>query len=426
MSDLGLSETLSIILGGGKGERLFPLTKLRSKPAVPLGGKYRLVDVPVSNCINSGVSKIFVLTQFNSASLNRHLINAFRFDHFSDGFVEAMAAELTPGSAEWFKGTADAVRQCMRHFARYNPRYYLVLSGDQLYRMDFRRLLEQHCETKADITVSTVTVPKGSVAGFGVLKLNKRKRVIDFAEKPQDEAVVESFRHDPALLHDCGFEASRTRQWIASMGMYVFRAPILEKLLKDESNIDFGKDILPEAYKHCRVYAYPFKGYWRDIGTIKAFYDANIDLTADRPPFDFYSPTAPIYTHPRFLPASKLRHCSISNAVVSEGVIASGASFWRSVIGIRSIIREGSVLSRTVMMGADYYDGARSRTQPRLGIGKNCRIERAIIDKNARIGDNVLIVNEKNLRRHDGNGYCIRDGIVVVEKDAVIPPGTVI
>ncbi len=426
MPDIRLSETLSIILGGGKGERLFPLTKTRSKPAVPLGGKYRLVDVPVSNLINSGLSKIFVLTQFNSASLNRHLMNSFRFDHFSDGFVEALVAEQTPRNAEWFKGTADAVRRSMRHFDPYAPRHYLVLSGDQLYRMDFRRMLAQHHETKADITVSTVLVPRQRVDEFGVIKLNKRKRLVGFGEKPKDAEAVEAFRHDAEFLRACGFEAGRGRHWIASMGIYVFKAGILEKILKDESNIDFGQDILPEAFKYCRVFAYPFKGYWRDIGTIRSFYRANIDLTADRPPFDFYSPTAPIYTHPRFLPASKLRRCSISNVVVSEGVIADGASFWRSVIGVRSIIRQGSVLSRTVMMGADYYEEKRSRGRPHLGIGRNCRIEGAIIDKNARIGDNVHIVNERNVRRLDGDGFCIRDGIVVIEKNAQVPSGTVI
>ncbi len=426
MTELRLGETLCIILGGGKGERLFPLTKDRSKPAVPLAGKYRLVDVPVSNCINSGLGKIFVLTQFNSASLNRHLINSFRFDHFSDGFVEAMAAELTPGSAEWFKGTADAVRQCMRHFVRYSPRYYLVLSGDQLYRMDYRKLLRQHIETKADITVSTVTVPRRNVAGFGVLKLNRRKRIIDFAEKPTDPEIVAEFQHDTAYLRETGYDAGRSRQWVANMGIYMFKPAILEKVLRNDANIDFGKHILPEAYKYCRVYAYPFKGYWRDVGTIRSFYDANIDLTADRPPFDFYSPRAPIFTHARFLPASKLRHCNISNAVVSEGVIADGASFWHAVIGVRSIVREGSVLRRTVMMGADYYEDRRPRNRPHLGVGRNCRIEHAIIDKNARIGDNTRIVNERGLRRFDGEGYCIRDGIVVVEKDANIAPGTVI
>ncbi len=426
MPELRLSETLSIILGGGKGERLFPLTKQRSKPAVPLGGKYRLVDIPVSNCINSGLAKIFVLTQYNSASLNRHLINAFRFDHFSDGFVEALAAELTPGSSEWFKGTADAVRQCMRHFERYAPRYYLILSGDQLYRMDFRTILMQHRETKADVTVSTVAVPQRSVADFGVLRLNKRKRIVAFAEKPKDPDTVEAFKHDAQTLRDSGFEPSRGRQWIANMGIYVFKPSILEKILKDESNIDFGRDILPGAYKYCRVYAYPFNSYWRDIGTIRAFYNANIDLTADRPPFDFHSPTAPIYTHPRFLPSSRLRRCNISNAVVGEGVIANGASLWHSVIGVRSVVREGSVLRRTVMMGADFYETKRPRNRPHLGVGRNCRIEGAIIDKNARIGDNVRIVNERGLRRFDGNGCYIRDGIVVVEKDAQIPAGTVI
>jgi len=421
-----LSETLCIILGGGKGERLYPLTKTRSKPAVPFGGKYRLVDVPVSNSINSGLHKIFVLTQYNSASLNRHLINTFRFDHFSDGFVEALAAELTPGSAEWFKGTADAVRQCMRHFERYNRRYYLVLSGDQLYRMDYRRMLTQHVETKADITVSTVAVPRRSVDGFGVMRLNKRKRVIGFAEKPKDPETVEAFRHEAEFLNTCGLDASRNRSWLASMGIYVFKAGVLEAILKDPSKIDFGCDILPEAFKHWRLYAYPFRGYWRDIGTIRSFYDSNIDMTADRPPFDFYSPAAPIYTHARFLPGSKLRRCTISNAVVGEGVIAKGATFSHSIIGVRSVVREGTVLKRTVMMGADYYEPRRPRRRIPLGIGKNCHIEGAIIDKDARIGDNVRILNKKKLRYLDGDGYCIRDGIVVVEKDAQIPSGTVI
>ena len=427
MPDLRLNETLSIILGGGKGERLYPLTKTRSKPAVPLGGKYRLVDVPVSNSINSGLSKIFVLTQFNSASLNRHLINSFRFDHFSDGFVEALAAELTPGSSEWFKGTADAVRQGMRHFVRYAPSNYLILSGDQLYRMDFRRLLGQHHETQADITVSTVLVPRGSVSGFGVMKLNTRKRIVGFAEKPDESKTIEAFKHDPEFLKAGGYERVRNRSWIASMGIYVFRAAVLEKILKDETKIDFGHDIMPQAFKQWRVYAYPFNGYWRDIGTIRSFYEANIELTAHRPPFDFYSPEAPVYTHPRFLPASKLRSCSISNAVLGEGIVAEGATFWRSVIGVRSIVREGSVLSHTVMMGADHYEQPRrSHGGLALGIGKNCRIEQAIIDKNARIGDDVLIVNEKKVKNFDGDGYCIRDSIVVVEKNARIPNGTVI
>jgi glucose-1-phosphate adenylyltransferase len=426
MPELHLKETLCIVLGGGKGERLYPLTKTRSKPAVPLGGKYRLVDVPVSNSINSGLHRIFVLTQYNSASLNRHLINSFRFDHFSDGFVEALAAELTPGSAEWFKGTADAVRQCMRHFERYTRRYYLVLSGDQLYRMDYRRMLAQHHETKADITVATVSVPRKSVDGFGVMKLNKRKRVIGFAEKPKEPDVVEAFRHEGEFLHDCGFDASRNRYWLASMGIYVFKVGVLEAILQDTSKIDFGHDILPEAFKHCRLYAYPFRGYWRDIGTIRSFYDANIDMTADRPPFDFYSPTAPIYTHARFLPASKLRRCTMANAVVSEGVIADGASFSHSIVGVRSVVRQGTVLSRTVMMGADYYEPRRPRRRIPLGIGRNCHIKGAIIDKNARIGDNVRIANKKKTRHLDGDGYYIRDGIVVVEKDAQIPSGTVI
>ncbi len=426
MPEARRGQTLSIILGGGRGERLFPLTRTRSKPAVPLGGKYRLVDVPVSNCINSGLSRIFVLTQFNSASLNRHLINAFRFDHFSEGFVEVLAAELTPGSVEWFKGTADAVRQCLRHFERYAPRTYLVLSGDQLYRMDFRPLLAQHDETGADVTVSTVLVPGGSVGGVGVMRLNSRKRVVGFAEKPKEPEVVEALRHDEDFLQACGFEGVRRRYWVASMGIYVFRAGALVELLQDESKTDFGRDVLPEAVKHQRVYAYPFSGYWRDIGTIRAFYGANIELTAARPRFDFYSPAAPIYSHPRFLPASKLRRCSISDAVVSDGVIAEGAHFARSVIGIRSIVRPGTTVSRTVMMGADYYEERRPRGRPGLGLGRNCRIEGAIIDKNARIGDNVVIANRKKLRRLDADGYCIRDGIVVVEKNAVIPSGTAI
>jgi len=367
-----------------------------------------------------------VLTQFNSASLNRHLINSFRFDHFSDGFVEALAAELTPGSTEWFKGTADAVRQCMRHFQRYSPRRYLVLSGDQLYRMDFRDMLAQHRDTRADITVSTVLVPRRSVGGFGLLKLNTRRRVVGFAEKPGEPGPIEALSHDADFLRACGFEGVRSRHWVASMGIYVFRAGVLEEVLKDTSKVDFGRDILPDAFKHCRVYAYPFNGYWRDIGTIRSFYEANIDLTATRPPFDLYSPGAPIYTHPRFLPGSKLRRCSIANAVVSEGVIADGAHFSRSVIGVRSIVRERTMLVRTVMMGADYYEQKRPRGRPGLGIGRDCRIEGAIIDKNARIGDGVVIANKKKLKHLDTDGYCIREGIVVVEKDAVIPSGTVI
>jgi glucose-1-phosphate adenylyltransferase len=416
--------TLAVIMGGGAGTRLFPLTKDRSKPAVPIGGKYRLVDIPISNCLNSGLRSIYVLTQFNSMSLHRHIQAAYKFDNFSRSFVEILAAQQTPEGSQWYQGTADAVRQNIRYFLERPYDYYLILSGDQLYRMDFRALLHQHIRSGAEITLATKPVARSQVSEFGIMQSGEDRRISRFVEKPKDETLLNDLRMSRELLLSIG--SNETEElYQASMGIYVFNREVLIECLMNEL-VDFGKHVIPQSIKDRYVSAYIFKGYWEDIGTIRAFYEANLDLTDIVPPYSFFEPEAPIYTHPRFLPGSKINGATLRQAIISDGCIISDAHIERSVIGVRSIIQSGATIRNSIVMGADYFelDGNDAFAQtPPVGIGRNCVIDRAIIDKNARIADGVVITPEGKPPDLDAENYFIRDGIVVVPKNAVIPAG---
>ncbi len=416
--------TLAIVMGGGAGTRLFPLTKDRSKPAVPLGGKYRLVDIPISNCLNSGLRSIYVLTQFNTMSLHRHIQASYKFDNFSRSFVDILAAQQTPEHSGWYQGTADAVRQNMRYFLERPFDYYLVLSGDQLYRMDFRALLHQHIESGAEITLATKPVARSQASDFGIMESDRDRRVVRFVEKPKDPAILDDLKMGPELLSSIG--AVPTEELFqASMGIYVFNRDVLVDSLANEM-VDFGKHIIPHAIKERQVSGYIFNGYWEDIGTIRAFYEANLDLTDVVPQYSFFDASAPIYTHPRFLPGSKINGAALRHAIVADGCIISDAHIERSVIGVRSVIQTGATIRNSIVMGADYYETDLSAVpagMPTIGIGRNCVIDRAIIDKNARIADGVVITPEGKPRDYDGENYFIRDGIVVVPKNAVIPAG---
>ncbi len=423
-------DTLAIILGGGQGTRLFPLTELRAKPAVPLGGKYRLIDIPVSNCINSDIIRIFILTQFNSASLNRHIARTYRFSRFSDGFVEVLAAEQTHGNTNWFQGTADAVRQNISHFEEWRHDDLLILSGDHLYRMDYRKFLQRHYDTNADLTVSVIPANRIDAMGFGLLKTDDSGRIVEFREKPGADEIDEMIVDTTAF--GLTAEQSEQRPFLASMGIYVFRREALRQLLEEYPDaVDFGRDMIPAAIEKMNVQAHLFTGYWEDIGTISAFFKANMDMTKPLPDFNFFDAEAPIFTRPRFLPGSKMLRAEVSHSIVCEGCIVSDARIKNSIIGIRSRIERGSVVEDTLMMGADFYqtldelafDQAANRI--RIGVGENCHIRRAIIDKNARIGANVKLLNEAGIDFADGNGYYIRDGIIVVPKNGVVPDGTV-
>jgi glucose-1-phosphate adenylyltransferase len=411
-------------MGGGAGTRLFPLTKDRAKPAVPLGGKYRLVDIPISNCLNSGLRSIYVLTQFNSMSLHRHIQASYKFDNFSRSFVDILAAQQTPEGSQWYQGTADAVRQNMRYFLERPFDHYLILSGDQLYRMDFRALLHQHIRSGADITLATKPVERSQVSEFGIMQSDAHRRVTKFVEKPKDEAVLSEFKMGAELLASIN-AAADAELYQASMGIYVFNRDVLVECLNNNL-ADFGKHVIPESIEQRQVSGYIFNGYWEDIGTIRAFYEANLDLTDLVPQYSFFEANAPIYTHPRFLPGSKMNGATLRQAIISDGCIISDAHIERSVIGVRSIIESGATIRNSIVMGADYYEidpTPDRRRQPSIGIGRNCVIDRAIIDKNARIADGVVITPEGKPADFDGGNYFIRDGIVVVPKNAVIPAG---
>ena len=413
--------TLAIIMGGGAGTRLFPLTKDRAKPAVPLGGKYRIVDIPISNCLNSGLRSIYVLTQFNSMSLHRHIQASYKFDNFSRSFVDILAAQQTPAGSQWYQGTADAVRQNMRYFLERPFDYYLILSGDQLYRMDFRALLHQHIGSGADITLATKPVHRDQVSEFGIMQSGVDLRITHFVEKPAEEAVLSELKMDRELLGAIDLNEDE-ELFQASMGIYVFNRKVLIECLENDL-ADFGKHVIPQSIKDRHVSAFIFKGYWEDIGTIRAFYEANLDLTDIVPEYSFFEPEAPIYTHPRFLPGSKINGATLRQAIISDGCIISDAHLERCVVGIRSIIQSGATIRSSIVMGADYFEHDRPNDsgQPPIGIGRNCVIDRAIIDKNARIADGVVITPEGKPPNFDGDNYFIRDGIVVVPKNAVIP-----
>ncbi|MEL6223689.1 MAG: glucose-1-phosphate adenylyltransferase [Cyanobacteria bacterium J06627_8] len=431
-----MKRVLSIILGGGAGTRLYPLTKQRAKPAVPLAGKYRLIDIPVSNCINSEILKIYVLTQFNSASLNRHITRAYNFSVFSDGFVEVLAAQQTPDNPSWFQGTADAVRKYLWLLEDFDMDEFLILSGDHLYRMDYRLFVQRHRETNADITISVVPIDEKRASSFGLMKLNDENRVIDFMEKPKGDALKQMQVDTQAL----GLTADQAAEnpYIASMGIYVFKKEVLIDLLKRNlEQTDFGKEVIPHAAKDHNIQAYLFDGYWEDIGTIEAFYNANLALTKQpRPPFSFYNEKAPIYTRPRFLPPSKLLDCQITESIVGDGCILKNCQVHHSVLGVRSRVSEGSVIRDSMLMGADFYEKFEAKQSVReqeidtipVGIGPGSLIQRAIVDKNARIGRDVQIVNKDHIEESEREdaGFYIRNGVTVILKGAVIPDGTII
>ncbi|HYE14332.1 MAG TPA: glucose-1-phosphate adenylyltransferase [Pyrinomonadaceae bacterium] len=424
---------LAVILGGGAGTRLAPLTLHRSKPAVPLGGKYRLVDIPISNCINSDVLRIFVLTQYNSASLNKHIATTYRFSHFSNGFVEILAAEQTPQNPQWFQGTADAVRQVLPHIGDWGIDTLLILSGDHLYRMDYRKFIARHFETGADVTVSVIPFPREQAEDFGLLKADSEGRILEFREKPKGEAL-EEMRVDTTAFGLSEAEAAR-RPFLASMGIYVFNFDLLKDLLsRDASWVDFGKQVIPAAIDCCNVQSYLFDGYWEDIGTISAFHQANLDLTATIPKFNLFDTDAPVFTRARYLPPSKLNNCHINRSIVSEGCIMNRAVINRSLIGVRTRIDFGANIEDTYVMGADYYqsiedmEGDQRSGKPRIGIGEGSVIRNAIVDKNARIGAGVRLVNERALSDDEApdGSWFIRDGIIIVPKNGVVRDGTVV
>ena len=429
---MALSENVvAVILGGGAGSRLFPLTRERSKPAVPLGGKYRLIDVPVSNCINSNVTQIFVLTQYNSASLNRHISQTYRFSNFSSGFVEILAAEQRRDSPDWFQGTADAVRQILPHLRDWQVKTLLILSGDHLYRMDYRQFLERHYSTDADVTISVIPANPVDAEGFGLLKTTEAGRITEFREKPKGDAL-EQMRVDTTSF-GLSEEESQRRPFLASMGIYVFNyEKLIELLDADPSAVDFGGELIPAAIGKYNVQAHLFDGYWEDIGTIRSFFDANLDLAAPLPKFNFFDAASPIYTRSRHLPPSKLHDCDIDNSMVSEGCILRGMYARNSIIGLRSRIDAGVKIDSSIIMGSDYFEpldelkAHLATGVPHIGIGKDSIIRRAIIDKNVRVGKDVQLLNTAGLENYDGPGrsYYIRDGIIIVPKGSLIEDGT--
>lgn len=417
-----MRDVLAVILGGGRGTRLHPLTKLRAKPAVPIGGRYRLIDVPISNCLNSGIEKIYVLTQFLSASLHRHIYQTYKFDLFSGGFVYILAAEETPRGMDWYQGTADAVRKQLPRFIHARVEDIAVLSGDHLYRMDYAEFVALHREKRADVTIAVQPVARADAPRFGILKTDEDRRITAFREKPPDSELdgLESL-------------ADSDRPYMASMGVYVFRQDVLRELLEGSDAEDFGRQIIPAAIKDLRVYAFTFDGYWEDIGTVRAFYEANLSLTLPEPPFGFYDPRYPIYTRPRFLPSSRADGCDLERTVLAEGCLLQDSDIRESVVGLRSIIGPDARITRTVMMGADFYETPERKAEnrrlgrPDVGIGRGCLIEGVIIDKNARIGAGVTIrPHAPDEDMVETEHYVIQDGIVVIPKNAVIPDGTII
>jgi glucose-1-phosphate adenylyltransferase len=421
-----MRDTLALILGGGQGSRLFPLTQHRSKPAVPIGGKYRLIDVPISNCLHADLRRIFVLTQFNSASLNRHIAGAYRMDTFSSGFVEILAAEQTPESTAWFQGPADAVRKAARHFAQYDADYYLILAGDHLYRMDYAAMLGAHLDRHADVTIAALPVDTAGAAGMGIFHFDARGAIQRFEEKPSPERLAAIGRSAPAGSTFMPEDAQRP--FVASMGIYVFTRDVLFDLLARGNGVDFGRELIPAALDRYRVVAHLHESYWADVGTVESFYDANIMLTQPGAPFNFYDPKRPIYTHTRFLPPSQFDDSRLNRALVAEGCDIVRAEVEDSVVGIRTAIGAGARIRRSVLLGADFYDsgpGGRGPAVP-LGIGPGVELDRVIVDKNARIGAGARLVNVQGRREADGPNYFIREGIVIVPKGAVIAPGTVV
>ncbi len=420
---------IALILGGGAGTRLYPLTENRSKPAVPLAGKYRLIDIPISNCLNSGVRKMYVLTQFNSASLNKHIKNTYGFDHFNNGFVDVLAAEQTRSNMNWFQGTADAVRQSMKHLVNHKYEHVLILSGDQLYQMDYQALLAEHIEKGADISIATIPVNAKDAPGFGIMKVDEAGTINTFIEKPSSDLL-------PKWTSPVAEEyAKQDKHYLASMGIYLFNKEVLLKMFADYPDAnDFGKEIIPNAINSSyKVASYAFGGYWTDIGTIASFMEANLELTENIPAFNLFSNTDKVYTRARILPPSKMRKTLFDNVIFTGGCIIHEATIESSVIGIRSRVEEGTVIKRSILMGTDYYQTLEEiaelkakGNQPHIGIGKNCHIEDAIIDKNCSIGNNVTIRGGAGLEDVETPVYCIRDGIIILKKGVIVQDNTII
>ncbi len=411
-----MKNVLAIILGGGKGSRLYPLTKIRAKPAVPLGGKFRLIDIPISNCINSNIMKMHILTQFNTHSLHRHIYDTYRLGQFSGGFVNILSAEQTEENQSWYQGTADAVRQNIQYIKGANTKYSLILSGDHLYRMDYRKFFDFHYKKNAGLTVSVKPVSREEASDFGILQTNKQGQIIRFVEKPEQDKLDDL--KSPGLPEATPF--------LASMGIYFFNTENLLFELEKNTNVDFGKHIIPSIIEKEKVFAYKFEGYWKDIGTIKAFYDSNLEIASIHPPFTFFDENAPFYTHPRYLPGTRVENSQIDHALISDGSYIMDTTVSKAVIGLRTIIRSHSSIQESILMGADYFDIIEKRAEIPIGIGKNCVIKKAIIDKNVRIGDNVQIINKDNKTNYENDMYTICDGIIVIPKGTVIPNGTVI
>jgi len=419
------SDTLAIILGGGQGSRLFPLTATRSKPAVPIGGKYRLIDVPISGCLHADIRRIFVLTQFNSASLNRHISGTYRLDRFSGGFVEILAAEQTPDNPNWYQGTADAVRQAVRHFTQHDAEYELVLAGDHLYRMDYAELVDAHKKHGADITIAAQPVDAVTATQMGIFRFDRDGAIVAFEEKPKPERLAQIERSIPPGSTFASH--SDEHPFMASMGIYVFTRRVLVNMLHREPGLDFGRELIPNALGKCKVMPYLYRGYWADVGTIESFYEANVMLGRPDAPFRFWDPERPIYTHLRHLPGSRLTDCHVSDSIVAEGCYLDSCRVHDSVVGVRSAVGHGARVTSSVLLGADFYeDGEPPGDLPTLGVGRDVVLERVIADKNARIGDGARLVNEKQVENADGDGYYIRSGIIVVPKNGVIRPGTLV
>jgi glucose-1-phosphate adenylyltransferase len=419
------NDVLALILGGGRGSRLFPLTQLRSKPAVPIGGQYRLIDIPISNCLHADLRRIFVLTQFNSASLNRHIAQSYRMDLFSHGFVEILAAEQTPDNPHWFQGTADAVRQASRQLARHDADYYLILAGDHLYRMNYADLLEDHIDRGADLTIAAQPVTIDEASSMGIFRFDRSGQIVAFEEKPKRARLADMGHSIPPGSPSA---APADKPFLASMGIYVFSRDVLVDLLAESSATDFGREIIPSALGRYQVHTHLFRGFWADVGTIESFYEANIMLTREAAPFRFHDPHRPIYTRPRFLAGSRFRDCRVREAIVAEGCFLDQCHVEESVIGIRTRVRRGASIRRSVLLGADYYAAdettAAGSDRHGLGIGRDVVLDRVIVDKNARIGDGARLTNAQGLDHADGDGYYIRNGIIIVPKDGVIAPGS--
>lgn len=420
-----MEKVVTAILGGGQGSRLWPLTRDRAKPAVPVGGKFRLIDIPISNSLHAGIDRIYVITQFNSESLHRHIAQTYRFSAFSNGFVNILAAELTTERKDWYQGTADAVRQCLPRLLESRPPEVLILSGDQLYLMNIGELIRTHRERGADLTIAVKPVTRQEAHAFGILRLDPAGRVREFHEKPKEAGELDMLTVDEQTQAALGYPTP-PGSLLASMGIYIFKPEVLRELLVGSTTLDFGREVIPQSLDRYKVYAYPYNGYWTDIGTIPSFHQANLELTLPLPPLNLYDPELRIFTHPRFLPGTKVNQCFVQSSILSEGSILSGSRVTDSIVGIRAVVREQAIIERSVIMGANYWENQPDDGGVPIGIGRDCHIRNSIIDFNARIGDGCRLLNEAGIQDVDHENYSIRDGIIVVPKNATLPPGTVI